>query len=62
MIPVGAREGDPLRQSVVFSSIVAITLWFIWKTKCSLILGTPPLFAEDILLGIWLVTIYSLCH
>ena len=60
MIPTLASQGDPQIRDIVFSTIASITLWFVWKAKCSHILGSGPATTTDTLTGIWLELIYSL--
>ena len=60
MIPTLARQGDSQFRDKVFSTIVCITLWFVWKARCSHILGSEPSSTVDTLTGIWLELIHSL--
>ena len=60
MLPPAAREDMSQMRDVVFSTIVSITLWFLWKARCSHILSRSPSSTIDICSGIWQEVISSL--
>ena len=62
MLPEDARQGTPGHRYTPFSHIVITTLWYIWKARCSHVLGDSPLSIQDTLTGIWLEMVYTLQH
>ena len=61
MLPRLTRQGGSQRRHTVFSHIASITLWFLWKARCSHILGDSPPFIKKTLSRIWLEIVYTLC-
>jgi len=60
MVPDAARQGDSSSRDPVFVTVVAITLWCVWKARCSHILGAVSSNTTHILSGIWLEIIHTL--